>query len=64
MWDFVELDNLAFGAHVVSLRVTPTHLRFKHVSGPTPLQVTYQTPDGKKISFTVEPRGGFERGGR
>lgn len=64
VWDFVELDNLAFGAHVVSLRVTPTHLRFKHVSGPTPLQVTYQKPDGKKISFTVEPRGVFERGGR
>ena len=59
-WDFAELDNLAFGAHVVSLRVTPTHLRFEHVSGPTPLQLTYQTPDGKKISFTVEPGQVFE----
>ncbi|MGZ9074002.1 MAG: glycosyl hydrolase family 65 protein, partial [Rhodoplanes sp.] len=54
-WDFAELDNLAFGAHVVSLRVTPARLRFEHVSGPTPLQVTYQTADRKTISFTVEP---------
>jgi glycogen debranching enzyme len=54
-WDFAELDNLAFGAHVVSLRVTPARLRFEHVSGPTPLQVTYQTPDGRRIRFTVEP---------
>jgi glycogen debranching enzyme len=54
-WDFAELDNLAFGAHVVSLRATPAHLRFEHVSGPTPLQVTYQTPDGKTTRFAVEP---------
>jgi glycogen debranching enzyme len=54
-WDFAELDNLAFGAHVVSLRVTPEHLRFEHVSGPTPLQVTYQTPDGKTTRFAIEP---------
>ena len=54
-WDFAELDNLAFGAHVVSLRVTPADLRFEHVSGPTPLQVTYQTPDGEVTRFAVEP---------
>jgi hypothetical protein len=54
-WDFAELDNLAFGAHVVSLRVTPAHLRFEHVSGPTPLEVTYKTPDGKTTRFAVEP---------
>lgn len=37
-WDFVELENLIFGSHVITMRITHDNIVVKHVSGSEPLQ--------------------------
>jgi glycogen debranching enzyme len=53
-WDFAELENLRFGEHTITVRATHTGVSVTHTSGPAPLTITYRTPDGAEMDFTLE----------
>jgi len=53
-WEAAELERLRFGGYTITVRITPTVLSVTHISGPTPLTVTYRTPDGSERSVVVE----------
>ncbi len=53
-WDAVELERLSFGGHTITIRASPTSLIVIHLSGPTPLTVTYRAMDGNEQSAVVE----------
>jgi len=52
-WDAAELERLSFGGHTIAVRATSTSLVVNHLSGPTPLTVTYQTSNGSELSAAV-----------
>jgi hypothetical protein len=53
-WEAAELERLNFGGHTITVRATPTSLNVTHLSGPAPLTVAYQAPDGNERSAMVE----------
>jgi hypothetical protein len=53
-WDVVELERLSFGGHTITIRITPTNLIVAHLSGPTPLTVTYRASDGSEQTKVIE----------
>ncbi|GAP13698.1 glycogen debranching enzyme [Longilinea arvoryzae] len=53
-WEMAELEKLNFGGHTITVDVTRTRLTVNHLSGPDPLTVTYQSPDGSERSMVVE----------
>lgn len=53
-WDVAELEKLSFGRHTITVRATPSSLVVTHLSGPAPLTVIYQAPDGSQQSAVVE----------
>ena len=53
-WEAAELEWLSFGGHTITVRATPMGLIVTHHSGPAPLTVTYQAPDGSEQSAVVE----------
>ena len=53
-WEAAELERLSFGGHTITVRATPTGLTVTHLSGPAPLTVAYQAPDGSEQSVVVE----------
>lgn len=54
-WDFAELENLSFGSHTVTFRVTRTQIAATHVRGSTPLTMTYRSLDGTEAARVVRP---------
>ena len=54
-WDFAELDNLTFGEHTITVRVTCAGITMMHVRGPAALSVTYRTSNGTGAPLNVEP---------
>jgi hypothetical protein len=54
-WDFAEVDRLAFGGHLVTIRVTRDGATITHVGGPAALSVRYRAPDGAETTTTLEP---------
>jgi glycogen debranching enzyme len=53
-WDATELERLSFGGHTITIRATATNLIVVHLSGPTPLAVTYRGLDGSEQSTVVQ----------
>lgn len=53
-WEAAELERLNFSGHTITVRATLTGLAVTHLSGPSPLTVIYQTPDGNERSAVVE----------
>ena len=52
-WEAAELERLSFGEHTITVRATHTSLSVTHLSGATPLTVTYQTSNGSERSAAV-----------
>lgn len=53
-WEMAELERLSFGGHTITVHTTHTGLIVTHLSGPAPLTVIYQAPDGSEQSEVVE----------
>lgn len=52
-WQAAKLERLRFGGHSITVDVTLTRLTVTHLSGPVPLTITYQTPDGSERTEVV-----------
>jgi glycogen debranching enzyme len=59
-WGQVALEDLAFGAHRVTLRIETSQVTVEHLSGPVPLQVEVLSP-GKEISAALLHPGDTRR---
>jgi len=59
-WETAELERLAFGGHIISLRATTSSLRLTHLSGPAPLTATYLSPDGGEHTACIEVGGSMQ----
>lgn len=54
-WNFAELENLTFGAHTLTVRITPEKLLVTHQHGPVPLQLITHLPGRQETNSLLEP---------
>jgi hypothetical protein len=47
-WPFAQLSALAIGAHMLTVRISPSGLEIQHISGPEPIDLRYRVPEGDR----------------
>jgi glycogen debranching enzyme len=54
-WDFAELENLTFGEHTITVRITRKDITLTHLHGPVSLQATIRSPRREPVMLTLAP---------
>jgi hypothetical protein len=68
-WPAVTLSALSVGAHLLTVRITPSSVEVLHISGPEPIDLRYQLPESAgpllhDVAYGIEPQMIADAAGR